>query len=88
MYSLCRICVLSLIILLALRTSSYKAVRGLFEAGYFATNAYNMLQLILVFLTDVPKQTHQRKCQNTGYKIYKTDKMVPSMLKERSFLRQ
>ena len=41
--------------------------RGLFEAGYFATNVYNALQLILVFLTDVPKPTHNRKCQNTLY---------------------
>ena len=39
--------------------------RGLFEAGYFATNVYNALQLILVCLTDVPKPTHKRKCQNT-----------------------
>ena len=58
-YSLYRMCVLSLIILLALRRTcfSYKAVteRGLFEAGYFATNIYNALQFILVFLANVPK---------------------------------
>ena len=40
-----RMCVLSLIISLALRTCfSYK--RGLFEASYFATNMYNALQFI------------------------------------------
>ena len=66
-YSLCKICVLSLIILLALRNTcfSHKAMRGLFETGYFTINVYNALQLILVFLTDVPKPNHKRKCQNT-----------------------
>ena len=39
--------------------------RGLFEAGYFATNIYNALQFILVFLANVPKPTYKRKCQNT-----------------------
>ena len=41
--------------------------RGLFETGYFATNIYNALQFILVFLTDVPKPTYKRKCQKTLY---------------------
>ena len=41
--------------------------RGLFEAGYFATNIYNALQFILVFLANVPKPTYKRKCQNTLY---------------------
>ena len=40
--------------------------RGLFETC-FTTNVYNALQLILVFLTDVPKPTHKRKYQNTLY---------------------
>ena len=44
--------------------------RGLFEAGYFAANVYNALQFILVFLTDVPKPTYKRKCQNTMYTIF------------------
>ena len=67
-YSLYRMCVLSLIILLALRSicfSLQSSDRGLFEAGYFATNIYNALQFILVFLANVPKPTYKRKCQNT-----------------------
>ena len=70
-YLLYRMCVLSLIILLALRSTcfSYQTVRGMFEAGYFATNVYNALQFILVFLTDVPKPTYKRKCQNTLYTV-------------------
>ena len=39
--------------------------RGLFETGYFTTNVYNALQIILVFLNDVPKPSYQRKYQNT-----------------------
>ena len=38
---------------------------GLFETGYFITNVYNAMQLILVFLTDVAKPIYKRKCQNT-----------------------
>ena len=38
---------------------------GLFETGYYTTNVSNELQVIIVFLTDVPKPTHKRKCQNT-----------------------
>ena len=66
-YSICRICVLSLIIisftqyLLFVQSSEI----GLYETGYVATNVYNALQLILVFLTHVPKPTYKRKCQNT-----------------------
>ncbi len=30
---------------------------GLFETGYFTTGVYNALQIILVFLADVPKPT-------------------------------
>ena len=41
--------------------------RGLFETCYFTTNIYKALQHILAFLTDVPKPTHIRKCQNTLY---------------------
>ena len=47
--------------------------RGLFEAGYFPTNIYNALQLILVFLTDVPKPAQKENIKTPWiYKIYKT----------------
>ena len=38
---------------------------GLFETCYFSTNVYKALQIILVFLTNVPKPTHKRTYQNT-----------------------
>ena len=55
--SLYRMCVLSLIILLALRSTcfSYKAIYC-YYCGCIATNVYIALQFILGFLTDVPKQ--------------------------------
>ena len=72
MYSLCRICVLSLIILLALRNTcfSYKSVRQDCLKPVILLlqrNVNNVLQFILVFLTDFPKPTYKRKCQNTLY---------------------
>ena len=35
-----------------------------FETGYFSTYVYNALQVIRVFLTDVPKPTYKRKVLN------------------------
>ena len=37
---------------------------GLFQTGYFTTDVYNALQIVLVFLNDVPKPANKRKCQN------------------------
>ena len=69
-YSLYRMCELSLIILLALRSTcfSYKAMTedGL-RPAILLLISYNALQFIVVFLVDVPKPTYKRKCQNTLY---------------------
>ena len=67
-YLLCRICVWSLIICIGF--TQYlpfiqSSETGLFETGYFTTNIYNALQIILVFLTDVHKPTHKRTFHNT-----------------------
>ena len=56
-YWLYRMCVLSFSSFTEYLLFIQSSERGLFEAGYFATNVYNALQFILVFLTDVPKPT-------------------------------
>ena len=44
---------------------------GLFENSYFTTDVYNALQIILVFLIDVPKLPHQKKMsKHSGYKTF------------------
>ena len=59
-YSLYRMCVLSLIILLALRSTcfSYKAV---------TKDCLKPVILLRFFLTDIPKPTYKRNGQSTLY---------------------
>jgi len=38
---------------------------GFFHTDYLTTDVYNALQVILVFLTEGPKPTHNWNCQNT-----------------------
>ena len=55
------------------------------ESGLFETNVCNALQIILVFLSDVPESTHKMKMsKHSAY----MDKIVLSTLRERRFLRQ
>ena len=60
-----RMCVLSLVNCFSGFTEYLVFVqnsdRGLFEADYFATNIYNALQCILVFLTGVPRRRDDRR---------------------------
>ena len=40
---------------------TWRSESGLFQTDHITTDDYNLLHIILVFLTDIPKTTDKRK---------------------------